>query len=226
MDNDTNLNHVHKGNAGQCHSLLLTSMTDTIDSLLDAWSTNYGNIDPATLDALDEVLCAELGLSRYSVNLILINTDISTYSSVAANSAAGESPDSTRRICPTSRSSAGGDCRSSSHSVGTTRCADPLEYSSRCDQGYNFYTNGIKHGFIEYVDPPSFEQLMVMLYFRRLLNLHQCMSWVETNFPGRFSRALVMVCHSVANFPPNLPRLVYGSIGKVLGTSRLYFVKL
>jgi len=89
-------------------------MTDTIDSLLDAWSTNYGNIDPATLDALDEVLCAELGLSRYSVNLILINTDISTYSSVAANSAAGESPDSTRRICPTSRSSAGGDCRSSS----------------------------------------------------------------------------------------------------------------
>ena len=107
MDNDTNLNHVHKGNAGQCHSLLLTSMTDTIDSLLDAWSTNYGNIDPATLDALDEVLCAELGLSRYNVNLILINTDISTYSSIAANSAAGESLDSTRRICPTSRSSVG-----------------------------------------------------------------------------------------------------------------------
>ena len=155
----------------------------------------------------DEVLCAELGLSRYSVNLILINTDISTYSSVAANSAAGESLDSTRRICPTSRSSAGGDCHSSSHSIGTTRCADPLEYSSRCDRGYNFYTNGIKHGFIEYVDPPSFEQLMVMLYFRRLLNLHQCVSWVETNFPGCFSKALVMVCHSVTNFPPNLLEL-------------------
>jgi len=94
MDNNTNLNHVHK-NAGQCHSLLLTSMTDTIDLLLDTWSTNYGNIDPATLDALDEVLHAELGLSRYSVNLILINTDISTYSSVAANSAAGKSLDVT-----------------------------------------------------------------------------------------------------------------------------------
>ena len=96
MDNNTNLNHVHKGNAGQCHSLLLTSMTDMINLLLSAWSTNYGNIDPTMLNALDEVLCAELGLSRYSVNLILINTDISTYSSIAANSAAGKSPDSIR----------------------------------------------------------------------------------------------------------------------------------